>query len=57
MCCELTLTHDVIKDGIYQIIRFRFSCVEHLNGISSARNGEDGSLEEVLGEFDGVKCR
>lgn len=40
----------------YQVVSLWLSGVKNLDGISSARDGEDGSLEEVLGELDRVEC-
>ena len=43
------------RGGIYQIVRLRLPGVQHLDWVSSARNGENRSLEEVLRELDGVE--
>ena len=46
---------NILKFENYQIIGFGFSCVEHLDGVSSARNCEDRSLEEIFRKLDGIQ--
>ena len=46
--------HDGDETSV-QIVCLRLPAVHDLDGEGSARNGEDGRLEEVLGELDSVQ--
>lgn len=46
--------HDGYETGV-QVVRLRLLGVEHLDGKRPARYREDGRLEEVLRELDGVQ--
>lgn len=46
--------HDRDEAGI-QVVCLRLFGVENLHWVGSARDGEDGSLKEVLGELDGIQ--
>ena len=47
--------HDCEKRCI-EVIRLRLFGVQHLNWVGTARDGEDGATEKVLGELFCVEC-